>query len=160
MAKKQKKKATILETVQFQDLKQAQRAVSLAKINQLRILLGFILAVIATYLSWTGLQNQTEAWVGGFFLGFFSYNIGGGLGRAIKTAWGITKFCWFVIPVFPIDLCIALAGFVFSLYGLMFVPVFFVGMNFLQHKKTLDAAKRYLAESRHNAAMVAAMVEE
>lgn len=45
-------------------------------------------------------------------------------------------------------------------YGLMFVPVFFVGMNFLQHKKTLDAAKRYLAESRHNAAMVAAMVEE
>lgn len=153
MAKKKKEKVKLIETVQFQDLKEAKRAVSMAKVNQLRILLGFILAVIATYLSFTGLQNQTEAWIGGFFLGFFAYIIGGGLGKAIKTAWNITKFCWYVIPIFPIDLCIALAGFVFSLWGLMFVPIFFVGMNYIQHKKTLDAAKRYLAECRHNAAM-------
>lgn len=158
MAKKakEKKKATLLETVQFQDLKRAKREVSFAKINQLRILVGFLLAIVATYLSFKGLMDQSEIWVGGFFLGVLSYLIGGGLGRAIKTAWNITKFCWFVIPFFPMDVILALCGFGFSLYGLMFVPVFFVGLNYLQHKKTLEAAKRYLAECDHAVAMAAA----
>lgn len=154
MAKKQKKKATLFETVQFRDLKEAKRAVTYAKINQIRILIGFVLAVVATYLSYTGMTNQSDgALVAGGFLGFFSYIVGGGLGRAIKTAWNITKICWFMIPIFPLDLGLALLGGIFSLYGLMFVPVLFVGMNFIQHKKTLDTAKRYLAECRHNAAM-------
>lgn len=155
MAKKQKKKATLFETVQFQDLKEAKRAVTYAKINQIRILIGFVLAVVATYLSYTGMTNQSDgALVAGGFLGFFSYIVGGGLGRAIKTAWNITKICWFLIPIFPLDLGLALLGGVFSLYGLMFVPVLFVGMNFIQHKKTLDAAKRYLAECRHAASTI------
>ena len=97
MAKKQKKKATLFETVQFQDLKEAKRAVTYAKINQIRILIGFVLAVVATYLSYTGMTNQSDgALVAGGFLGFFSYIVGGGLGRAIKTAWNITKICWFI----------------------------------------------------------------
>lgn len=154
MARKQKKKATLFQTVQFKDFERAKRAVTFAKINQIRILIGFVLAVVATYLSFTGLTNQTEAWVGGFFLGAFSYIIGGGLGMAIKTAWNITKICWFLIPVFPMDLVLALAGGVLSLYGLMFVPVFFVGMNFIQHKRTLDAAKQYLAECGHAVATI------
>ena len=155
MAKKQKKKATLFETVQFQDLKEAKRAVTYAKINQIRILIGFVLAVVATYLSYTGMTNQSDgALVAGGFLGFFSYIVGGGLGRAIKTAWNITKICWFMIPIFPLDLGLALLGGIFSLYGLMFVPVLFVGMNFIQHKKTLDAAKRYLAECRHAASAI------
>ena len=147
MAKKRKKKAELFETVQFQDFERAKREVSFAKINQIRILIGFLLAVLATYISFTGMQNQSDgALVGGGFLGFFSYIIGGGLGKAIKTAWSITKICWFLIPVFPLDLGLALLGGVFAFYGLMFVPVIFVGMNYIQHKRTLDAAKRYLAE--------------
>ena len=58
-----------------------------------------------------------------------------------------------MIPIFPIDLLFGFAFLVLGLYGLMFLPVIFVGLNFIQHKKTLDAAKRYLAECRHNAAM-------
>lgn len=158
MAKKnkEKKKTTLLETIQFQDLKRAKREVSFAKINQLRILIGFLLSIIATYLSFRGLVNQSEAWVGGLFLGVLSYLIGGGLGRAIKTAWRITKIGWFVIPFFPMDILIALVCFMFSMYGLMFIPVFFVGLNYLQHKKTLDAAKRYLAECGHAVAVAEA----
>lgn len=146
MAKKQKRKAELFETVQFQDFNRAKREVSFAKINQIRILIGLVLAAIATYLSISGLINQTEAWVGGFALGICAYLIGGGIGKAIKTAWNITKIGWFLIPFFPFDFCLALACFLFSLYGLVFVPVIFVGMNYIQHKKTLDAAKRYLAE--------------
>lgn len=158
MAKKQKakKKATLLETIQFQDLKRAQREVSFAKINQIRILIGFLLSILATYLSFKSLAEQSEMWVAGFFLGILSYLIGGGLGRAIKTAWNITKICWFVIPIFPLDLGLALLGFIFSMYGLMFIPVIFVGLNYIQHKRTLDAAKRYLAECGHAVAVAEA----
>lgn len=142
---KQKKKASLFETVQYKDFERAKRAVKFAKVNQIRILIGFLLSIVATYLSFKGLADQSEIWVGGLFLGIVSYLIGGGIGRAIKTAWNITKICWFMIPFFPLDLGLALLGFIFSLYGLMFVPIFFVGMNYIQHKRNLDEAKRYLA---------------
>ena len=41
MAKKQKEK--LFEEVQFQDVERAKREVTLAKINQIRILIGFII---------------------------------------------------------------------------------------------------------------------
>lgn len=153
MAKKKKEKVQLIETIQFQDLKQAKRAVSMAKINQLRILIGFLIAVGATCITLTSLKNGTEMWVAGFFLGFLAYLVGGGIGRAVKTVWKLAKVGWFLIPIFPIDLLFGFAFLVLGLYGLMFLPVIFVGLNFVQHKKTLDAAKRYLAECRHNAAM-------
>ena len=48
--------------------------------------------------------------------------------------------------MFPADILIALACFIFAVFGLLFVPVIFVGLNYVQHKKTLDAATSYLAQ--------------
>lgn len=155
MAKRKEKRA-LFETVQFQDLKRAQREVAFAKINQIRILIGFLIACIATYLAISGFRNQENTWVLGFGLGIFSYLVGGGILMAIKFAWKLTVIGWFMIPVFPVDLAICLAFFFLSLYGLAFLPVIFIGLNFIQQKKNLDAAQRYLAQCGRSVSQIAA----
>lgn len=161
MAKKKKEKISIIEEVQFKDLEHAKRSVTMAKINQIRILIGFVFAAVAMVFTIIGIANKETFPSGSFTVAFAlaipAYLIGGGIGKALKTAWNITKFCWFVIPVFPIDVALALAGFLFSIFGLMFVPVIFVGLNYIQHKKTLDAAKSYLVQCGY---AMAAEVEE
>lgn len=153
---KQKKKRELFETVQFQDFKRAQREVAFAKINQIRILIGFLIACFATYLAISGFRNQDDTWLFGFFLGAFSYLVGGGIFKAIGFAWKLTVFGWFLIPFFPIDLLICATFFFLSLYGLAFLPVIFIGLNFIQHKKNLDAAQRYLAQCGRSVSQVEA----
>lgn len=148
MAKKEK--ISIIEEVQFSDLDHAKRSVTFAKINQIRILIGFVFAAIAMVFTIIGIANKEEFFTGSYLVAFAlaipAYLVGGGIGKALKTAWKITKFCWFLIPVFPVDILIALMGFFFSIFGLMFVPVIFVGLNYVQHKNTLDAAQSYLTQ--------------
>ena len=150
MAKKNKEKATLFEAVQFEDVARAKRAVTLAKINQIRILIGLAIALVSTGLTAYGLWGNSEYAPIFFFFACFvaipAYLIGGGIGKALKVAWNITKIGWHLIPVFPADLLIAIGCFIFSFVGLLFVPIIFVGLNFIQHKKTLDAAKSYLAQ--------------
>lgn len=150
MARKKKEKTKLIETVQFQDVEHAKRAVTLAKINQIRILIGLIIAVVATGLTAYGLFGKPEEpmmYVGiAPFLAVPAYLIGGGIGNVLKTAWKITKIGWFLIPVFPADVLFAIAFFFLSIFGMCLVPVIFVGLNYLHHKKTLDAAKSYLAQ--------------
>ncbi len=148
MAKKQKEK--LFEEVQFQDVERAKRAVALAKVNQIRILVGFVISLIAvvfTALMLWGNPEQKTTFMGvAIILAIPSYIIGGGIFKALKVAWKITKIGWFLIPMFPADILIALACFIFAVVGLLFVPVIFVGLNYVQHKKTLDAATSYLAQ--------------
>ena len=62
-----------------------------------------------------------------------SYIIGGGFGTALKWAWGVAKIGWFLVPVFPVDICTGMIGLVLGLLGLLFLPVFPVmagGRNF------------------------------
>ncbi len=150
MAKKKKEKISIIEKVQFKDLEHAKRSVTLAKINQIRILIGFVFAAISMVFLIIGIANKETFPAGSFTvtlaLAIPAYLIGGGIGKALKTAWSITKFFWFLIPVFPMDVVIGLVGLLWSIFGLMFVPIIFVGLNYIQHKKTLDAAKSYLAQ--------------
>ena len=150
MAKKERKKEKLFEEVQFQDIERAKREVKFAKINQIRILIGFVFSLIAivfTALAIWGNPEKTSMFVGiAVFLAIPSYIIGGGIFKALKVAWKITKIGWFLIPMFPADILIALACFIFAVVGLLFVPVIFVGLNYVQHKKTLDAATSYLAQ--------------
>ena len=160
MAKKQME--ILFEEVQFQDVERAKRAVAFAKINQIRILIGFVFSLIAVVFTalmlWGNPEQQTTFMGVAIFLAIPSYIIGGGIFKALKVAWKITKIGWFLIPVFPADILIALACFIFAVFGLLFVPVIFVGINYVQHKKTLDAATSYLAQC--GATVEAATVEE
>lgn len=150
MARKKKEKTPLFETVQFEDFEHAKRMVTLAKVNQIRILIGFVLAVIGTYHTAVCIFGNTDDPGTSLALAMIfsvpAYLIGGGIGKAIKTAWKIAKFGWFVLPVFPADLVFGIFFFFMGIFGLLFVPVIFVGLNYIQHKRTLDAAKSYLAQ--------------
>ncbi len=163
MAKKKKEKVSIIEEVQFKDLEHAKRAVTLAKINQIRILIGFVFALISTactLIAIFGNVKDVGTLIGAaLVLAFPAYIIGGGIGKALKVAWKITKIGWFLIPFFPADILFAIAFFIFSVFGLCFVSVIFVGINYVQHKKTLDSAKSYLAQCGY-VAEAAAPAEE
>lgn len=149
MAKKKKEKVKLIESVQFEDLEHAKRTVTRAKINQIRILIGLVFAVISTgYTVYGLLGNPADTtWVGfSIILAIPAYLIGGGIGKALKAAWNITKIGWFLIPVFPADLLLAIGFFFVSVFLFLFIPIVFVGLNYVQHKKTLDTAKSYLAQ--------------
>lgn len=155
MAKKERKKEKLFEEVQFQDIERAKREVKLAKVNQIRILIGFIFSLIAIVFTalmlWGNKENTSMYGTIAILLAVPSYLIGGGIFKALKVAWKITKIGWFLIPVFPADVLIALACFFFAVVGLLFVPVIFVGINYVQHKRTLDAATSYLAQCGYEA---------
>ena len=150
MAKKQKQKEKLFEQVQFQDIERAKREVKFAKINQIRILIGFIIAIVSTVFTaiaiWGNAEDPSKFWLLAAFFAIPAYLIGGGIFKALGVAWKITKIGWFLIPVFPADVLIALACFIFAVLGLLFAPIIFVGINYVQHKRTLDAATSYLAQ--------------
>lgn len=143
MAKKQKEK--LFEEIQIQDMEKAKRIYKLAKINQTRILIGFIISVIAMIFTAIAIWGNGSTTIP-VLLAFPAYLIGGGIFKALKVAWKITKIGWFLIPMFPADVLIAMVCFIFAVVGLLFVPVIFVGINYVEHKKTLDAAISYLAQ--------------
>lgn len=149
MAKKQREKVKLIETVQFNDLERAKRTVTFAKINLIRIIIGFVFALAATGSTAYGLFGQPadSTWVGYTMLfAIPAYLIGGGIFKALKTAFKFAKIGWFIIPVFPADLLFAIAFLIFGLFGFFCIPAIFVGLNYIQHKRTLDAAKSYLAQ--------------
>lgn len=150
MARKKRKQTKLIEDVQFKDIERAKRAVTFAKVNQIRILIGLIIALIATgftaYSFWGNADYPPLYICVASLIGVVAYLIGGGIFNALKMAMKITKFGWFIIPVFPADILIGILAFFFSIFALLCVPVVFVGLNYVQHKRTLDAAQSYLAQ--------------
>lgn len=153
MAKKKREKEKLFEAVQFKDFEQAKRAVTLAKINQTRILIGMVIALISTgftaYAIFGNAEQPMEYFSYAFLLAIPAYLIGGGIVKALKQAWKIAKIGWFLIPVFPIDLAIGLVALIWSFFAFFCIPAFFVVGNYIQHKNTLQAAKSYLAQCGH-----------
>lgn len=149
MAKKSGEKTQLFETVKFNDLERAKRTVTLAKINLIRILIGLAFAIAATGFTVYGLFGSPadDTWIGfALVLAIPGYLIGGGIGKALNMAWKIAKIGWFLIPAFPMDLLFGLAFLIFAAFGLLFVPAIFVGLNYIHHNKTLNAAKSYLTQ--------------
>ena len=149
MTKKQKEKVSLIETVQFTDLERAKRTVTLAKINLIRIIIGFVFALVATGFTAYGLFGKAE--IGAWFpytilCAVPAYLIGGGIFKALKSAFKFAKIGWFLIPVFPADILFAVAFLFFGMFGFFCIPAVFVGLNYIQHKRTLDAANSYLAQ--------------
>ena len=75
-----------------------------------------------------GIMESKNGWaaIPAFLCAAASYILCGGIGYAVKAAWGIAKAMWFLIPHFPLDLGLGLIGFIVGVFCLFFVPVFFV----------------------------------
>lgn len=138
-----------METVQFKDVERAKRAVSMAKINHIRILIGLAIALIATgitvYQFFVVKSREMEYYLVPAVVGVFSYLVGGGIFDVLRTVGAITRTAWWLIPIFPFNLIIAILGFFLGIFCLCLVPVIFVGLNYKRQKQTLDAARSYLA---------------
>ena len=88
MAKKQKEK--LFEEVQFQDIERAKREVKFAKVNQIRILIGFIIAIVSTIFTaiaiWGNAEDPSKFWLLAAFFAIPAYLIGGGIFKALGVA--------------------------------------------------------------------------
>lgn len=116
---------------------------------------GILLAGIATgltILGFLGLYSGVRfLQVAGDFmalcapvLAIVSYVIAGGFGKALKTAFGIAKFGWLILP-FPIDIITGMFSFVFALLAFLFLPIIMVWGNYNAAKKILADAEDYIA---------------
>ena len=148
------KKVKLIEEAVFESVETAQREVKFAKVNMIRTLIGTAFAVLSTILLLIALFGQdSQYYVFAALPAIPAYLIGGGIGKAVKAAWKITKIGWFLIPVFPADVLLAVAFFFLSLFAFFYLPIIFVGMNYIDHKRALKAAEAFLAQFAPSAAV-------
>lgn len=147
MAKKKKEEVKLIEDAVFDSVEKAQKEVKFAKINMIRTLIGAAFAVLSTVLLLIALFGKdSNYYMYAALPAIPAYLIGGGIGKAVKAAWKITKIGWFLIPVFPADVLLAIAFFILSLFVFFYLPIIFVGLNYVEHKRAYNAAQAYLAQ--------------
>ena len=146
MAKK-KENVKLIEEAMFDSVEKAQREVKFAKVNMIRTLIGTAFAVLSTvFLLIALIGKNSDFYTYALLPAVPAYLIGGGILKAVKAAWKITKMGWFMIPVFPVDVLLAIAFFVLSLFAFFYLPIIFVGLNYVEHKRAYNAAQAYLAQ--------------
>ena len=156
MAKKKKEEVKLIEDAVFDSVEKAQKEVKFAKINMIRTLIGAAFAVLSTVLLLIALFGKdSNYYMYAALPAIPTYLIGGGIGKAVKAAWKITKIGWFMIPVFPADVLLAIAFFILSLFVFFYLPIIFVGLNYVEHKRAYNAAQAYLAQFAPNMAVQA-----
>lgn len=154
MAKKKKEEVKLIEDAVFDSVEKAQKEVKFAKFNMIRTLIGAAFAVLSTVLLLIALFGKdSNYYMYAALPAIPAYLIGGGIGKAVKAAWKITKIGWFLIPVFPADVLLAIAFFILSLFVFFYLPIIFVGLNYVEHKRAYNAAQAYLAQFAPNMAV-------
>ena len=132
------KKVKLIEEAVFESVETAQREVKFAKVNMIRTLIGTAFAVLSTILLLIALFGQdSQYYVFAALPAIPAYLIGGGIGKAVKAAWKITKIGWFLIPVFPADVLLAIAFFFLSLFVFFYLPIIFVGLNYVDNDEEI-----------------------
>lgn len=144
------KKVQMMEELEFDNVEYAKKIMEEASAKLGRIKVGLIIAGAATVCSCIMLyasdSNMTllkgSMMLIALFGAIISYIVGGGFGTAIKFAMKVGKFGWFITP-FPIDIITGIITTVIALWAFLFVPVFFVFLNYWQTKKNYTEAERY-----------------
>lgn len=141
------KKVKMIEETVFESVEKAQREVKFAKVNMIRTLIGTGFAVLSTIFLLIALfGNDSQYYVIAALPAIPAYLIGGGIGKAIKAAWKITKIGWFLIPAFPVDVLLSIVFFILSLFVFFYLPIIFVGLNYVEHKRALKTAEEFLVQ--------------
>lgn len=73
-----------------------------------------------------------------------SYIMAGGILKSIRYSFRIAVVGWFIVPVFPFDLCIGLIALMLSIFAFIFVPIVSVGINYVQTKKDIEDAELFI----------------
>lgn len=147
-----KEKTKLYEEMQFDNYAYATEVKAVAD-EQLRLvssvwqlsIIGSICGVIAYALgAFFGSGKGELALLASFVIACICYHKIGGFLVAAKWSWNFAKFGWFVVPYFPIDLCIGMGCFFVGLFVFFFLPFFVVRHYKKQAEKNIEAADEYL----------------
>ena len=159
-----KRKQVVVEQLEFSNLKEAQETKlkcekKLAKVPECKkqALIGTALPIVAFLLILLSsvfgeavvvffLYVFMVSLVAALVIGIAVYIKLGGFGVALKAAGKITKASWYIIPVFPADIIIAMTVFVFSLYALLFLPIIILNKIVKEIENDYEAAEEYIKE--------------
>ncbi len=141
---KKKESNKLFESVEY-DIAKAEKVIAKSQKKIEKSKIGLIVAGVATALTAIAFLVPVLDFliVFAFLASIAAYIIGGGIKIALKTAWKIAKFGWFIIP-FPYDIATGICTLIFAVFGFLFIPVVFVFVNFLQIKKDLKEAQEFL----------------
>jgi len=73
-----------------------------------------------------------------------AYHKGGGFGKYMKTFKEIAKWGWLLIPIFPVDIGVALMAIAFGLTVMLYFPLLFISMHEKSIRKNSLAAEDYI----------------
>ena len=78
-------------------------------------------------------------------IGILVYAKGGGFKYYARQFAEFAKWGWRLIPVFPLDIMIGLAIFLYGLYAMVFLPIFFVKLRERRLNRNITEAERFLS---------------
>ena len=150
MSKREKTK--VIEDIEFDSEEFAKSVLTEAQDKTEKCKKAMMIGAVSTVCSFIGLCTVgSHDNIGmGFFvaaviIAIVSYVIGGGVGTAVKSAFKVAKWGWYVIPSFPADVFIFVCVLYIAFFAFFFVPILFNFINYRQFKKNLEDAKLYLA---------------
>lgn len=114
--------------------------------------LATIFGIVTLCTVWSEAASKVASTCFGFafILSLVSYILCGGMGKAIKSAWGVAKTMWFLVPVFPVDLCMGIVGFFMGMCMFFCLPIFFV-IKSVRERKVLHTESKngapYMAQN-------------
>lgn len=146
MAKK-KEKVVFLEDVQIADKSAAQKLYE--KENKWFIfkLICTVISLLGTIIMVTDSVGKSDIFGYVVILGIIACILAAGPFIVIKTCWNFVKLGWYLVPVFPIDICVALCAGVLGLVILLYAPVVYCLFGLAKSYKNKKQAEQYLAMS-------------
>lgn len=145
----QEEKKQVFTEMRFDDAQYAQLVVEECNVKMKRNLIGIIISLFVPIIDaivLTFVNDDNLVIVLGIIAVVLigTYLIGGGLSYALKTLWRVTRFSFFVIPIFPINLLIAWIAVGFTGLVAIFLPIVFILFNRYQIYKDRKAARTFL----------------
>lgn len=77
-------------------------------------------------------------------LNIYSMIVAGGIKKVLKMGWNVAKWAWFLVPIFPMDLIIALCAGYAIIIGFIFIPVIYLWLIKRQAVKDLEMAESFI----------------
>lgn len=140
------KKQFFLETVELKTTEEAQQLLGKENKRKKRLKAALLLSVIATVMMIVGLFGLMTLLGLGFILVIPTYILGD-FGSAIVNLLKMILAGWrSLLFLFPINILPAAFMAILGISLLLYAPVFFIAINYIQHQKNIEAAQSMLEE--------------
>lgn len=148
-----KRKKVEVEVLDFESTKEATSTIEQCEKKLEKASIAKLVAIGGSVVSVIGLFNANSTFGAimltvGLIAAIATYVMVGGIGVAMKSAFAFGKAAWFLIPIFPADLCVGLIGMIVAFYALFFLPIIIYGKIIKSINADLEAAQEYLANNQ------------